>query len=89
MHNVLGDTMNTASRMESTSEAMKIQCSSSTASLLDMSSNVITVSRGTIDVKGKGLMSTYWIERINLDDDCVQIDGLESITVDMKNTVTD
>ena len=81
--------MNTASRMESTSEAMKIQCSSSTASLLDMSSNVITVPRGTIDVKGKGLMSTYWIERTAVDDNdvCVHIEGLESKSADMKNIV--
>jgi hypothetical protein len=76
--------------MESTSEAMKIQCSSSTASLLDTSSHVITVPRGTIDVKGKGLMSTYWIERIAVggdDDVCVHLEGLESMSEDMKNIV--
>jgi hypothetical protein len=74
--------------MESTSEAMKIQCSSSTASLLDTSSHVITVPRGTIDVKGKGLMSTYWIERIAVggdDDVCVHLEGLdESMSEDIK-----
>lgn len=52
--------MNTASRMESTSLAMKIHISQSTKDLLGHSYKVL--ERGEIDVKGKGCMKTYWLE---------------------------
>ncbi|GAB6022963.1 Soluble guanylate cyclase 88E [Chamberlinius hualienensis] len=59
---LFGDTVNTASRMESTSEAMRIHISESTKVLLN---NPLfeTMERGTIAVKGKGNMKTYWLER--------------------------
>ena len=53
--------MNTASRMESTGEAMKIQMSSHSKELLDKIGGFIIRERGTIDVKGKGSMITYWL----------------------------
>jgi guanylate cyclase len=49
---LFGDSVNTASRMESTSEAMKIHISQTTRDLISTS---YTVSeRGEIYVKGKG-----------------------------------
>ncbi|XP_056388499.1 atrial natriuretic peptide receptor 1-like isoform X2 [Hyla sarda] len=59
---LFGDTVNTASRMESNSEALKIQCSSSAAELLMKIGGYTLVCRGTVDVKGKGAMTTWWLE---------------------------
>ncbi|XP_055301154.1 soluble guanylate cyclase 88E [Sitodiplosis mosellana] len=57
---LFGDSVNTASRMESTSAAMKVHISQSTKDLLGP--NYRVKERGEIDVKGKGVMKTYWLE---------------------------
>ena len=59
-----GDTVNVASRMESTGEPGRIQVSSEFHEHLgsQASLNGRTVERGTIEVKGKGTMTTYWLE---------------------------
>uniref|UniRef100_A0A665WHA2 Guanylate cyclase n=1 Tax=Echeneis naucrates TaxID=173247 RepID=A0A665WHA2_ECHNA len=48
---LFGDTVNTASRMESTSEALKIQVSGATADLLHTLRGYILTCRGTLNVK--------------------------------------
>uniref|UniRef100_A0A672MJK4 Guanylate cyclase n=1 Tax=Sinocyclocheilus grahami TaxID=75366 RepID=A0A672MJK4_SINGR len=48
---LFGDTVNTASRMESTSEDLKIQCSGSTADLLHTLGGYVLMSRGSLYVK--------------------------------------
>ena len=50
---LFGDSVNTASRMEATSEAMQIHISESTKELLSPSFKV--KERGEIQVKGKGI----------------------------------
>ena len=59
---LFGDTVNTASRMESTSERNLIHMSSSAAAELQVQApHMHLVCRGPIDIKGKGDMVTYFL----------------------------
>lgn len=58
---LFGDTVNTASRMESTGEVNRIHCSEAAAKLIMEHGNHYMESRGQIEVKGKGMMTTYWL----------------------------
>mmetsp|Transcript_29576 Transcript_29576/g.62857 ORF Transcript_29576/g.62857 Transcript_29576/m.62857 type:complete len:940 (+) Transcript_29576:1-2820(+) len=60
---LFGDTVNTASRMESNSERNRIHCSGAAAAFVRRQAPEVTlVSRGHIPIKGKGEMETYWVE---------------------------
>ncbi len=63
-YDVWGDTVNVASRMESTGEPGRIHVSEAFADALRSAPyhNFTLTERGTIDVKGKGAMMTYWLE---------------------------
>ncbi|KAJ2949300.1 hypothetical protein O0L34_g6252 [Tuta absoluta] len=58
---LFGDTINVASRMESTGEAMKIHISDSTKMALDQIGGYEVQSRGVVEVAGKGQMETFWL----------------------------
>lgn len=58
---LFGDTINTSSRMESSGEADKIHISRTTWLLLSMKGGYEMEERGTVEIKGKGEMKTYWL----------------------------
>ncbi|XP_061185801.1 uncharacterized protein LOC133193902 [Saccostrea echinata] len=59
---LFGDTVNTASRMESTGIGGKIHLSPDTYSIIKPLGCFVVSLRGRIVIKGKGEMKTYWLE---------------------------
>jgi len=58
---LFGDTVNTASRMESTGQPGKIHVSSATKAILDKFGTFQMEQRGDVELKGKGTVTTYWL----------------------------
>ncbi|EFA09532.2 Guanylate cyclase 32E-like Protein [Tribolium castaneum] len=58
---LFGDTVNTASRMESTGSPLKIHCSSECKDLLHKLGGYNLMERGMVSMKGKGEQQTYWL----------------------------
>ncbi|ESN90567.1 hypothetical protein HELRODRAFT_96557 [Helobdella robusta] len=58
---LFGDTVNTASRMESNGEALKIHVSPETKATLDMFGTFKLEFRGPVVMKGKGEICTWWL----------------------------
>jgi adenylate cyclase len=59
VYDVWGDTVNTASRMESSGMPGRIHISEQAAALLK--DDFVIEERGILEVKGKGMMKTYWL----------------------------
>ncbi|KAI8435119.1 hypothetical protein MSG28_003502 [Choristoneura fumiferana] len=59
---LFGDTVNTASRFESTGAPLKIHCSSTCKGLLDKLGGYILEERGIVAMKGKRDQVTYWLK---------------------------
>jgi class 3 adenylate cyclase len=63
-YDVWGDTVNVASRMESSGDPGRIHVSEQFAHSMTqcLPDSMTLLKRGTIEVKGKGPMTTYWLE---------------------------
>jgi adenylate cyclase len=64
-YDVWGDTVNVASRLEGTSEPGRIHVSEAFATVLRSVSDPAPYTltpRGMVEIKGKGAMTTYWLE---------------------------
>lgn len=61
-YDIWGDTVNTASRIESVCETGRINISQETYEIVKNRYNII--SRGKIDVKSKGLIEMYYVEAV-------------------------
>uniref|UniRef100_A0A674JRM0 Guanylate cyclase n=1 Tax=Terrapene triunguis TaxID=2587831 RepID=A0A674JRM0_9SAUR len=68
---LFGDTVNTASRMESNGQALKIHISSTTKEVLDEFGCFELELRGDVEMKGKGKMRTYWLLGERTDDSII------------------
>ena len=64
-YDLWGDTVNIASRMESHGMPDKIQVSDDIYQVLK--EHYVLVKRETIQVKGKGEMTTYWLQGRQID----------------------
>ncbi|XP_063972285.1 receptor-type guanylate cyclase Gyc76C-like isoform X1 [Diachasmimorpha longicaudata] len=62
---LFGDTVNTASRMESNGEALRIHISAQCKEALDKIGGYIIEERGLVHMKGKGDVKTYWLVGAN------------------------
>ncbi|XP_076387210.1 receptor-type guanylate cyclase Gyc76C isoform X1 [Megachile rotundata] len=58
---LFGDTVNTASRMESNGEPLRIHISEQCKEALDKIGGYIIEERGLVYMKGKGEVKTYWL----------------------------
>jgi class 3 adenylate cyclase/tetratricopeptide (TPR) repeat protein len=65
-YDMWGDTVNVASRMEGTSAPGRFQTTSAVVELLGAFPEFRVIPRDAIDVKGRGSMSTFWVERATM-----------------------
>ncbi|XP_069126891.1 atrial natriuretic peptide receptor 1-like [Argopecten irradians] len=73
---LFGDTVNTASRMESNGEAYRIHISDSTHTELALYDEFVFEERGTIPIKGKGEMRTWWLLSAGKTKKCADLDNI-------------
>ncbi len=65
-YDIWGDTVNTASRMENSGEVGKVNISQSTYELIKNDAAFTFESRGNTEVKGKGEMEMWFVEKVDV-----------------------
>ncbi|OWF50658.1 Atrial natriuretic peptide receptor 1 [Mizuhopecten yessoensis] len=86
---LFGDTVNTASRMESNGQALKIHISNVTNGLLKEDDRFKISERGEMDIKGKGKMTTYWLDGFESEEDFRTLTRkANSIDIDLQSAST-
>jgi class 3 adenylate cyclase len=88
---VFGDTVNTASRHESTGVQGKTQCSSTTYNKLAHASErkeFEFTPRGMVDMKGKGMMATYFLEGATNENDDVNEGSLDTLYTEVEQMLS-
>ncbi|XP_061195190.1 receptor-type guanylate cyclase Gyc76C-like [Saccostrea echinata] len=75
-YTLFGDTVNTASRMETNGLPLKIHCSSQFKAILDKLGGYTLTERGFVSMKGKGDQFTYFLES---EDESYRTKRLESM----------
>ena len=63
-YDIWGDTVNTASRMESSGEVGQVNISESTYALVNSEQGLTFTPRGKVQAKGKGEMEMYFVRRM-------------------------
>lgn len=85
---LFGDTVNTASRMESNGLSNRIQCSDAFVSALrgDSSQCVrhVLQERGDVQIKGKGIMRTHWLEAASPDNERANTAAIEATALKVR-----
>lgn len=79
---LFGDTVNYASRMESTSEPGRVQVSRLTHDLLLLSNEFEMEKRGWLDIKGRGLQETFFLKSykgVDIHSDTYLSSGLDTM----------
>lgn len=62
-YTLFGNTVNTASRMESSSEPNRVQCTEETAKLIqEQTPSIVVEYRDKMEVKGRGELDTYFLD---------------------------
>jgi len=76
---LFGDTVNTASRMESRSLPNKVQISDTTFKQLVKAKNFLFKKREPMPIKGKGIMQTYFVQGMSQEAQDVEHDSLDTL----------
>jgi class 3 adenylate cyclase len=67
-YDLWGDAVNTAARMESHGAAGKIHCSADFMRAVETvhAPSLRFITRGQMEIKGKGMMKTYFLEKVSV-----------------------